>query len=165
MASSRLSWYSAAYVTDPVDGHRAAGVAFAVAEMRELHGLLADIAGLAGIDVGDTAEERALQIAEGVAADAGDLRRGLHIIGEKIGERAGARQLHVAVGVAFDALGELGGDRRAAGIMDALGNGDHATAELVVHGLHILRERFEVERALRNIDEVRPVVVILAGKR
>src|SRR6185437_4720208 len=51
-------------VADATDRHRAVRGP----ETGVLHRLLADLAGFAGVDVGDAAGERALQIAEGVAA-------------------------------------------------------------------------------------------------
>jgi hypothetical protein len=48
-----------------------------VAPHRELHGLFADLARLALVDVADAADEAALQVAEGVAAHALDLQPAL----------------------------------------------------------------------------------------
>ena len=82
-------------VGDAPDRHRAV----AVASNRVLHRLLADLARLALVDLADAADERALQIAESVAAHALDAELRLHLLAQKVGERAGAGKLHVAVRV------------------------------------------------------------------
>ena len=74
---------------DPLDGDRAV----AVAPDRVLHRLLADLAGLALVDVGDAADEGALHVAEGVGADPLDLQPLLDEVGEPVGQRAGAGEV------------------------------------------------------------------------
>jgi hypothetical protein len=71
------------------------------APQRELHGLLADLARLALVDIADAADEAALQVAEGVAAHALDAELALDLFAQQVGQRAGAGELHVAVRVAL----------------------------------------------------------------
>ena len=51
---------------------------------RVVHGFFPDLTRFAAIHVGNAAEERALQIAEGVAAHPLDAELGFHRIGERI---------------------------------------------------------------------------------
>jgi hypothetical protein len=97
-----------------------------------LHGLFADLARLALVDVADAADEAALQVAEGVAAHALDLQPGLDLLAQQVGQRPAARQLHVAVRVAFQVLGQHGQDGLALRVVDAFADGDHAAAVALV---------------------------------
>ena len=132
---------------------------------RELHRLLADLAGLALVDVGHAADEAALQVAEGVAAHPLDAQLGLDLLAQQVGQRAGARQLHVAVVVVLQVLGQLRQHRLPAGIVDALADGDHAAAVAGVHGLHVGEELAQIEHPLGQVDQVRTVVRKLLAQR
>ena len=98
--SSGISAIVDRVVADAADRDRAV----ALAPHRVLHRLLADLARLALVDVGDAADERALQVAEGVAAHALDPELGLDLLAQQVGQRAGAGELHVAVRVLLDVL-------------------------------------------------------------
>ena len=98
----------------------------------------ADLARLALVDVGHAAEERALQVAEGVAAHALDLQPVLHLVAQQVGQRAGARQLHVAVCITLHLLGQLRGEqfrhgaavaRGDVGLQRGVGDEDHDQKE------------------------------------
>ena len=133
--------------------------------MGVLHRLFADLSGLTLIDVGDAAEERALEITQRVAAHPLDVQVALDVARQQVGQLAGAGELDVAVGVGLDAFGQLGGDGLARAVVDALGHGDHAAAQAVMDFLDVGNKGVEIESALRRIDEVRAVVVVLAPKR
>jgi hypothetical protein len=110
------------------------------APQRELHGLFAHLARLALVHVRDAADEAALQVAEGVAAHALDLELGLDLLAQQVGQRAAARELHVAVRVVLQVLGQQGGHRRAAGVVDAFADGNHAAAVALVGAFHVGQE-------------------------
>src|SRR5438105_4144422 len=113
-----------------------------------MHGLLADLARFAAIDVGNAAEERALQISEGIAAHSLDAELRLHRLGERIREQPGPRKLYVAVRVALDLLGERNRDRRSVRVMNPLRNRDDAAPMPLDGGLHVGEEFFHREGAL-----------------
>ena len=130
-----------------------------------MHRLLADLARLALIDLADAADERALQVAEGVAAHALDAELVLDLFAQKVGERAGAGKLHVAVRVLLRLADELGDDRLALLVVDAFGGRDDAAPVLLVDVLHVGEELVDDEGALRQIDEMRAVAWIFARQR
>ena len=144
-------------VAGALDGDRA----IAVAPHRVLHRLLGDLAGLVPVEVGDAADERALQVAERVAAHPLHAEPALDRLGQQVGQSTAAGQLDVAMGVALDLLGQLLGDGRAAGVVDAFRDRDDAAAEPVHRGLHVGQEPFELEIALGHVDQVRAVFVEL----
>jgi hypothetical protein len=94
-------------IADALDGDRP--VAIAVHD--KLHRLLADFARLAPIDLGDAAKERALQLAEGVAAHAFHRETFTDMATQQAGERTVAGELQVSIRVALHRLGQLRGDR------------------------------------------------------
>jgi len=120
-------------IADALDGDGAV----AAFPHRVLHRLLSDLAGLAAVDVGDAADEGALQIAEGVAAHPLDAELELDLLAQQVGERAGAGKLHVAVRVLLQFARETGDDGRAMLVVDALRHRDDAAAVFVVGRLHV----------------------------
>ena len=87
----------------------------------------------------------------------------LDFLGEDIAECAGSAELNVAVRVDFLGGGAEGDDRRALGIGDPFGYGDHAASELIVNSLDVLDELVHGKGAFRKVDQVRPVFFVLAG--
>jgi hypothetical protein len=130
-----------------------------------LHGLLADLARLALVDVADAAHETALQVAEGVAAHALDVQLGLDLLAQQVGQGPGAAQLHIAVRVPFQVLGQLDEHRRAGGVVDALADRHHAAPVALHRRLDVEQEALDVEDALGQVDQVRPVVGELLAQR
>src|SRR5262249_2561870 len=106
-----------------------------------------------------------LQVAERIATDTLDFQLGLDLLAEEIGQRPGTGELNVVVFVALDVFYELAHNRRARGIVDALGHCDHAAAEALVGGLHVREEFLQHEHAFRQIDQMRTIVGIFPGQR
>jgi hypothetical protein len=120
---------------------------------------LADRARLLGVDLGGEAREGALEVAERVRADPQLLAQALlHLVREHVAERTRAGELHVAVAVRLLRVDE----RAAVGAVDAFGERDEAAAARLVDAVDVGGEAVEVEDALGDVDEVRPVVVVLA---
>ena len=130
-----------------------------------MHGLFANLAGLALIDIRYTANERTLQIAEGVASYALDAEFVLDLVAEQIGEGAGSRELHVAVGIPFHVRRQLSDDRGALAVVDAFRRCNHAAAILVVSGLYVRQKFLDAEGTFRQVDQVRAIVGKLLPKR
>lgn len=93
--------------------------AIAIVPHRELDGFFSDLAGFAGVAVGLDAHEGALEVAEGIRADAFELESFADAVGEEIAEGAAAGELDVAVGVAFFFSEEFDDHRGAVWIGDA----------------------------------------------
>ena len=127
---------------------------------RELHGFFADFASLFGVAVRAAADERALEVAKGVRADALQAEKALlEALRQQIAQRAGAGKLDVAVIVTFLLAHQFGDHRRAVRIRDSFGNGDRAQAVFREGPVHVGEEFFRVERAFRHIDEVWAIVI------
>ena len=83
--------------------------------------------------------------------DAADFRAGAFL--DDVGEHGGeAAELGMTEAVGGGGLGL--GDERAVGVVDALGDSDHAVALLLIDALHVLQELVHIEVHFREIDEV-----------
>lgn len=125
--------------------------------------LFTDLAGFVGIAVGAASDEATLKVSVGVGANALELEAVLYRLREQVAEGAGAGELEVAVGIAFFAH-QLGDHRGAILVGDTFRNSDRAHAKLRVHTIDIGEEFLGIEGALRHIDEVRAIVVVLAAE-
>ena len=67
--------------------------------------------------------------------------------------------------VLLDHLGELGDDRLALLVVDAFADRDHAATVLLERRLHVGQEVVDRENPLGQVDEMRPVIGILARQR
>lgn len=110
------------------------------------------------------ADEGALEVAEGVCADAFDVEAIADTLGEEITECTAAGELDVSVGVPFFLAEEFDDHGGAVGIGYALGDGDCAAAVFCEYAIHVFEELFGFEVTLGDVDEVGPVVEVFLGK-
>jgi len=141
-----------------MDGHRAV----AVVPQGELRRLLPHLARLALVDVGDAADERALQVAKGVGAHPLDLQVVLHLRRQEIPQGGGAGELDVAVRVGLALLRQAHRDRHPLLVHHPLAYRHHAATVLLVNALHVGEEVIHREGTLGQIDQVRAIVRVLA---
>ena len=123
--------------------------------------LFADLAGLVGVAIGTASDEATLKVSVGVGANALELEAVLDRLREQVAEGAGAGELEVAVGIALFTH-QFGDHRIAVLVGNSFRNSDRAHSKLRVHTVDISEEFLGIEGALRHIDEVRTIVVVLA---
>lgn len=151
------------FVIDAVVEDRAADRdrAVDIVPHRILDCLFTDLAGLMGVAVGAASDEATLKVSVGVGANALELETVLDCLREQVAEGAGAGELEVAVSIALFAH-QLGDHRRAVFVRNSFRNSDRAHSKLRVHTIDIGEEFLGIEGALRNIDEVWAIVIVLA---
>ncbi len=130
----------------------------------ELDGFFTDFAGLAGVAVGLDAHEGALEVSEGVGADAFDFEAVADGVCEEVAEGAGAGELDVSVGVAFFFSEEFDDHGCAVGVGDAFRDGDGAHAVFGIDAIDIGEELLGFEVAFGEVDEVWAVVEVFLGE-